>query len=158
METTMQLQPIGKVVHENGRFVIQIDEAFRPALTNLNGFSHLQILWWGNHSDSPNLREQTIVEKPYKKGPEILGPFATRSQIRPNPVLITTIQTINIDCEKGQISTWYIDADPGTPILDIKPYHPFERIQNCQVPEWCCHWPKWYEETATFDWAGEFNF
>jgi tRNA (Thr-GGU) A37 N-methylase len=158
METTLQLQPIGKVVHENGMFVIQIDEAFRPALTNLNGFSHLQIVWWGNQSDSPEMRQQTMVEKPYKKGPDKLGLFATRSPVRPNPVLITTIEAINVDCKKGRISTWYIDACPGTPILDIKPYHLSERVHNCHVPDWCSHWPQWYEESATFDWPNEFNF
>lgn len=158
METTIQLKPIGKIVRENGMFVIELQKEFWPALTNIEGFSHLQILWWGNLYDSPESRKILVADKPYKKGPETLGIFATRSPVRPNPVLITTIQVASIDKANGRISTYYIDAEPGTPVLDIKPYHLSERVQACTVPNWCSHWPQWDEETAVFDWANEFNF
>ncbi|HPR61109.1 MAG TPA: TrmO family methyltransferase, partial [Prolixibacteraceae bacterium] len=92
MEKTIQLKPIGKVISENGMFVIELQKEYLPALTNIEGFSHLQILWWGNLYDSPESRKILIAKKPYKKGPETLGIFATRSPVRPNPVLITTIQ------------------------------------------------------------------
>ncbi len=58
---------------------------------------------------------------------------------------------------KGGIYVAYIDAEEGTPIIDIKPYHPAtDRIRDVQVPEWCDHWPKWYEDSAEFDWQAEF--
>ena len=41
--------------------------------------------------------------KLYKKGPEVLGTFATRSPERPNPIAITASYVTYIDHEKGII-------------------------------------------------------
>lgn len=158
MEKEFYFQPVGKIIIEKEMFIIELHEEYWSALTNIDGFSHLQIVWWGNLYDSPESRKMLVSDKPYKKGPEKLGIFATRSPVRPNPVLITNIEVAKIDMANGRISTYYIDAEPGTPVLDIKPYHLSERVKGCTVPGWCKHWPKWDEETADFDWANEFNF
>jgi tRNA (Thr-GGU) A37 N-methylase len=158
MDNNYQLKAIGRINASNSGFSIQLDQEYLPALTRIEGFSHLQVVWWGNLTDSPKFRANLICEKPYKKGPDQIGVFATRSPVRPNPVLITTIAVQKIDYEKGIIYTPYIDAEPGTPVLDIKPYHLSERVKDCRVPEWCEHWPKWDEESATFNWQKEFNF
>jgi tRNA (Thr-GGU) A37 N-methylase len=129
-----------------------------PALTNLNGFSHLQIVWWGHLFDHPAQRAVLVSDKPYQTGPDKIGIFATRSPIRPNPVLITNVSVQRIDFEKGLIETPYIDAEDGSPVIDIKPYHQSERVRECSVPDWCRHWPEWDEDAATFDWENEFNF
>ena len=154
----IKIEPIGTVHVEKGVFSIQLDKKYLPALTNIDGFSHLQVVWWGNLYDAPNYRSMLTADKPYKKGPDKIGVFATRSPVRPNPVLITIIAVQAIDFEKGVIFTPYIDAEDGTPILDIKPYHGDERVKDCKFPAWCNHWPKWYEDSATFDWGAEFNF
>jgi tRNA (adenine37-N6)-methyltransferase len=158
MENKIEIKPIGTVEMANGRFAIKIEKEFLAGLTNIEGFSHVQIVWWGNLYDSPQNRQHLIAEKPYKNGPDKLGVFATRSPVRPNPVLITTIFVQETDIQKGIIYTPYIDAEPGTPVLDIKPFHLSERVSNCSVPQWCAHWPKWYEDSATFNWQKEFNF
>ncbi len=158
MENTYKINKIGTVKAESGVFSIQLEKEFISGLKNIDGFKYLQVVWWGHLYDTPKNRESLVIEKPYKKGPDQLGVFATRSQIRPNPILITTIQVIKIDMEAGKIYTPYIDAENGTDVLDIKPYHYFERIKDCKVPNWCEHWPKWYEESGTFDWQNEFNF
>lgn len=158
METTISITPIGKVLKENGMFIIELEKEYLPALEGMEGFSHLQIVWWGHLLDKPENRKVLTTNKPYKTGPEVLGIFATHSPVRPNPLLITTIAVAGFDKSKGRISTWYIDAEPGTPVLDIKPYHKNERIRDCRVPDWCSHWPEWYEDSATFDWQKEFNF
>jgi tRNA (adenine37-N6)-methyltransferase len=158
METKFQIKPIGVVNVTNHTFSIQLDKEFLPALINTEGFSHLQIIWWGNLYDKPEYRSNLTSEKPYKNGPNKIGVFATRSAVRPNPILITTIAVLKIDYAKGIIYTPYIDAENGTPVLDIKPYHTNERIKDCHVPQWCEHWPKWYEDSASFNWQNEFNF
>lgn len=158
MVNEIRLHEIGKVHSENGLFFIELDKKYKPGLTNLEGFSHLQIVWWGNLSADDEKSEILVNEKPYKNGPEELGVFATRSEYRPNPVLITTIYVQEIDLDKGRIYTPYIDSEEGTPVLDIKPYHLSERVKECTVPQWCKHWPKWYEDAAYFDWEHEFNF
>jgi tRNA (Thr-GGU) A37 N-methylase len=159
MESKYKIQKIGTVQAEQGMFAIQLEPQFIDGLTNLEGFSCLQVVWWGHLHDSEAEREKSLViPKPYKASPDQLGVFATRSQVRPNPILITSVHVIRIDKEAGKIYIPYIDADPGTEVLDIKPYHKIERIRECEVPEWCNHWPDWYEEAATFNWAEEFNF
>jgi tRNA (Thr-GGU) A37 N-methylase len=158
MAKEIRLNEIGKAYSENGMFYIELDKKYRPGLTNLEGFSHLQIIWWGNLSVDDERSQMLVNEKPYKNGPYEIGVFATRSEYRPNPVLITTIYVQEIDLEKGRIYTPYIDSAEGTPVLDIKPYHLSERVKGCTVPEWCKHWPEWYEDAAYFDWEQEFNF
>jgi tRNA (adenine37-N6)-methyltransferase len=49
-------------------------------------------------------------------------------------------------------------AADETPVLDIKPYFMMERVENCEVPSWCQHWPKWQEKAADFPWQNEINF
>jgi tRNA (adenine37-N6)-methyltransferase len=158
MENKFQIKPIGKVNVVDQFSSIQLEKEYLSALTNIDGFSHLQVVWWGSLFDSVKYRANLISDKPYKKGPDKMGVFATRSPVRPNPILITTITVQKIDFDKGIIFTPYIDAEQGTPVLDIKPYHLLERVKECKVPKWCEHWPKWDEESATFNWQNEFNF
>lgn len=153
----LTLNPIGRVVVDSNGFALQIDEAFRPALTALDGFSHINVLWWFSQFDEPALRELTISNKPYKMGPASVGTFATRSPVRPNPIALTAASLISIDMEAGILRIGYIDADDGTPILDIKPYLPaVDRVRQVQSPEWSADWPQWYEDSASFDWEAVF--
>ncbi|MBN2274746.1 MAG: SAM-dependent methyltransferase [Bacteroidales bacterium] len=158
MENTIQVKPVGFIKADKNGFSVELEKTYLPALKNIDGFSHLQIVWWGNLCDTPEYRSVLTNDKPYKKGPDTIGIFATRSPIRPNPVLITTIYVQHIDFEKGIIYTPYIDAEKGSPVLDIKPYHLSDRVRSCQVPSWCQHWPEWDEDSAEFDWQNEFNF
>jgi tRNA (Thr-GGU) A37 N-methylase len=158
MDIKIDINPIGFVRTKNEVFCIELAEKYIPALTNINGFSHLQITWWGHLYADTEQRDILIGEKPYKKGPDQIGIFATRSPVRPNPVLITNIFVQKIDFEKGIIYTPFIDAEDGTAVIDIKPYNKSERVRDCSVPDWCKHWPEWDEDAATFDWEKEFNF
>ncbi|MEL6538893.1 MAG: TrmO family methyltransferase [Bacteroidota bacterium] len=158
MEHRMQINPIGHIHAAGGNFYIQLSKDYRAGLTNIEGFSHLQVVWWGSLFDQPEHRRQLVNGQVYKHSPEHQGVFATRSQFRPNPILITNIFVESIDREQGIIRTPYLDAEDGTPVLDIKPYHRYERVRDCRVPTWCDHWPQWHEEAATFNWEAEFNF
>ncbi len=92
-------------------------------------------------------------------GPETIGIFATRSPVRPNPIALSAVPVLGIDTAAGIIAVPYVDADDGTPVLDIKPYLPAtERIRDVKVPAWSAHWPQWYEDNWGFDWAAEFTF
>ncbi|MBN2091839.1 SAM-dependent methyltransferase [candidate division KSB1 bacterium] len=158
MDIKIDINPIGIIRAEKGTFSIELKNKYIPALTNIDGFSHLQVTWWGHLYANTEHRDILIADKPYKKGPNKLGIFATRSPIRPNPVLISNIYVQKIDFERGIIYTPYIDAEDGTPVIDIKPYHKSERVRECTVPDWCKHWPEWDEDAATFNWEDEFNF
>lgn len=158
MKNHFQIRAIGSVQSVDKKFFIQIDQKYAPGLTHLKGFSHLQIIWWAHLADSAQDRNTLIVEKLFKKGPDQLGIFATRSPARLNPIMISTIKVTEIDLERGLIQTPFIDAADGTPVLDIKPYFPMERVKNPGVPPWCRHWPAWQEEVASFDWSDEIDF
>jgi tRNA (Thr-GGU) A37 N-methylase len=127
-------------------------------LTNINGYSHLLVVWWGGTYDSPQARAHLVLKNHIKRDPTKLECLLPGHRYGPKPILITTIAVQDIDFEKGIIYSPYIDAEEGTPVLDIKPYHSSERVRECSVPEWCSHWPEWDEDTATFNWQNEFNF
>ena len=151
------VSPVGYVRIGKDGFHLEIEEGFRPALKGLEGFSHVNVLWWGHLGNDGKTGSVLEFNKPYKHSPDTLGAFATRSPLRPNPIALTAVFIMNVDYEKGMIHIPYIDAEDGTPIIDIKPYHPsLDRIREISVPEWCDHWPKWYEDSADFDWASEF--
>lgn len=150
---------IGKISINKEEMLIKLEPQYIPALQALNGFSHINVIWWFNHFDNEEARKILELPKPYKKSPEIMGIFALRSPMRPNPIALTAVQVLNIDFNTGIIQIDYIDAENDSPVLDIKPYTPsLDRIENPKVPEWCSHWPKCLEGSADFDWRNEFNF
>lgn len=154
-----QVHSIGTIDADDEDFFIQLDEEYIPALQGLEGFSHLVVLWWFSDFDNEEARSILEVPKPYVTAPEIMGIFATRSPVRPNPLGLTAIEVASYDLKKGTIRTHYIDAHPGTPVLDLKPYTPSsDRVEDPQVPAWCDHWPKSFEESGSFNWEEEFTF
>jgi len=44
--------------------------------------------------------------------------------VRPNPIALSCAQVLGIDLMQGRIYPAYIDANDGSPLLDIKPYTP----------------------------------
>ena len=153
----MNIESIGTVNREEDGFSIHLEKKFVTGLKGLEGFSHLQIVWWAHFTDNEKARMSLVFEKLFKKGPAQTGVFATRAPARPNPIMVSTIKVNHIDFVKGIIFTPFIDAEPNTRVLDIKPYHPMERVKNCEVPEHRRHWPQWQEDAATFDWKSEIN-
>ena len=159
MSSEIKIDPIGTVENKDHNTFISIREKYRKALKELEGFSHIHIIWWGDRLDSTENRNTLLVKSPYKDGPDQIGIFATRSETRPNPVLISVVSLINVDQNRGLIHIPWIDAEEGSPVIDIKPYHPSsDRIKQVNGPHWCSEWPQWYEESGDFDWSTVFNF
>ena len=155
----MKLEEIGHAECENGEFKIVLNPQYKAGLKGLEGFSHLQLIWWFSGCDNKKDRNILTIEKPYTKGPATLGTFATRSPERPNPIATSVCEVKSIDVEKGIVNLTYFDAFTGTPILDIKPYQPsIDKVEKANVPAWCSHWPKNFETSGDFDWEKEFNF
>jgi tRNA-Thr(GGU) m(6)t(6)A37 methyltransferase TsaA len=158
MNSTYIVEPIGKVKLINDMSSIKLYSNYLPGLTQIENFSHLQIIWWGHLTDKRQDREKLIARKLFKNAPNEVGIFGTRAPTRPNPILISAIKVDAIDAKKGIIYTPHIDAEPDTPVLDIKPYFPMDRVKNCKVPKWFEHWPKWAEDAESFNWKNEINF
>jgi tRNA-Thr(GGU) m(6)t(6)A37 methyltransferase TsaA len=145
---------IGKIL-ANGSYRLILEESYRKGLLQLQGFSHITVLW---HADRFGNAGSTalVIPKPYAHGPDQIGVFATRSPFRPNSICVSIAEVLRIDEERGVVEIAWIDAADGSPILDIKPYHGCEeRIRQLQVPQWCAHWPQWIEDSETFDWENE---
>ena len=150
---------IGKIINKETNICISLESKYSDGLKNLDGYSHIQVIWWADNCDNEQIRATLVEEKPYKNGPESIGVFALRSPERPNPIAISNAEISYVDSENGVIGLYYIDAFDNTPVLDIKPYTPsIDRIEHPEVPQRCRHWPISYEESGDFPWENEFNF
>ncbi|MFP4395697.1 MAG: tRNA (N6-threonylcarbamoyladenosine(37)-N6)-methyltransferase TrmO [Anaerolineales bacterium] len=138
--------PVGHVRREEGRTVLKILPAYAPALKELERFSHVQVFWWFSQFQNEMYREITQSEHAPYDAP-VLGVFACRSPVRPNPIGLTTAKILRVDHEAGEVEINDIDAFDGTPILDLKAYFPScDRVKDVRVAEWAAEWPEWLPE------------
>ena len=144
--TQFSLQRIGRVRAEGNRFLLEIDEPFRPALEKLDHFGHVVVLWWAHKCDTASDRKRVVTEIPYADNMEA-GVFACRSEYRPNPIGVTVCQILSVHIAEGIVEVPYIDAFDGSPLLDLKAYFPVsDRVRDLKVPEWVQNWPEWIED------------
>lgn len=114
----LQVSKIGNIYINDKEVFIEIDSQYIPTLQGLDGFSHVNVIWWFSDFDNEQARNIIEVPKPYKTSPDIMGIFATRAPVRPNPLALTAVQVLKIDYDKGIIQIAAIDANDGTPVLD----------------------------------------
>jgi len=95
---------------------IEIFSEYRDGLKDLDGFSHILVLFYFHKSEYSHL-----IVKPYLDD-HLRGVFATRSPHRPNFIGLSVVELLEIDGDILHIKG--IDMIEGTPILDIKPYIP----------------------------------
>lgn len=159
MNKNFTVKQVGTICADDKGFRLELFPEYKKALIGLDGFSYINILWWFSGCDNKTDRSILLEEKPYTKGPNSIGIFATRSPQRPNPLALSCAYVTYIDADNGIIGLAYIDAHDQSPVLDIKPYTPsLDRVEQPNVPSWCSHWPKYVETSGDFDWEAEFNF
>jgi tRNA-Thr(GGU) m(6)t(6)A37 methyltransferase TsaA len=93
---------------------IELLHEFEPGLADIEGFSHLFVLWEFDRADGSSL-----TATPPSDG-RIHGVFATRSPRRPNPIGLTVVELLRRD--GAALHVRGVDMLDGTPVLDIKPY------------------------------------
>lgn len=109
---------------------IALDPRYAPALKDVDGCSHLIVLYWMNDA-----RRDLLQQRP-KHLTEPRGTFALRSPVRPNPVALSVVQLLKIDgCDLSVIG---LDCLDNTPLIDIKPYFP----STDAVPDAIVAWHK----------------
>jgi tRNA-Thr(GGU) m(6)t(6)A37 methyltransferase TsaA len=121
---------------------IIIHNELAEAVEGVEGFSHLFVLFW-LHQTSEGHRKILKVHPRGRKDMPLLGVFATRTMLRPNPVGLTLVELVKV--EGNVLTVRGLDAFNGTPILDIKPYDPWDTAETSKVPEW---WTKLKKEKA----------
>ncbi|MFC1887562.1 tRNA (N6-threonylcarbamoyladenosine(37)-N6)-methyltransferase TrmO [Candidatus Cloacimonadota bacterium] len=109
----MPIQPAGA---EGIKGTIEIFEPFVPGLKDLDGFSHIILLFYFHKST-----EYKMQVVPYMDT-EIRGLFATRAPRRPSQIGLSVVQLDKIEGNRLLIQN--VDMLDGTPLLDIKPYYP----------------------------------
>lgn len=110
--------------------VLKILPEFELGLTDIEGFSHLIVIWEFDRSHGFAL----LGTPPSDNRPH--GVFATRSPRRPNPIGLTTVELLRR--EGAELQVRGVDMLDGTPILDIKPYlsnPPTERLRRGWLAE-----------------------
>jgi tRNA-Thr(GGU) m(6)t(6)A37 methyltransferase TsaA len=106
--------PKGLGAKHDAEGVLEILPEFEAGLTDVEGFSHLFVVWAFDRSEGFELLGRTpIDELPH-------GVFATRSPRRPNPIALTVVELLGRDGR--QLHVRGLDMLDGTPIFDIKPY------------------------------------
>ena len=117
--------PKGLGAKHDAEGVLEIAPEFAAGLDDIEGFSHLFVLWHFDRSDGFDL----IGLGPADSEPH--GVFATRSPCRPNPIGLTVVELLE---RKGSsLRVRGVDMLDGTPILDIKPYMssiPVEKLRR----------------------------
>ena len=109
---------------------LEILPEFQAGLADIEGFSHLYVIWAFDRSDGFSL----TATPPSDNKPH--GVFATRSPRRPNPIGLTVVELLG--CEGPILRVRGIDMLDGTAILDIKPYLssvPPERLRRGWLAE-----------------------
>jgi tRNA-Thr(GGU) m(6)t(6)A37 methyltransferase TsaA len=136
-EKSILFQPIGVVrspykkiedmpIQPSGASGIQgtlvIDPTYIEGLQDLEGFSHIYVLYFFHH-----VREHQLIITPFlDKEPH--GVFATRAPKRPNPIGLSILRLVEVT--KNTLTVENVDILEGTPLLDIKPYVPIFDLQT----------------------------
>ena len=96
-----------------------------------------EVFWWPHRRDTPQDRQLLHATPPRHPGAPLSGVFTTRSPSRPNPIALTIVELLSYEKEEGRLRIDRIDAEDGTPILDIKPYLPSsDCILRVRLPPW----------------------
>ena len=94
---------------------LEIDPRYRPGLQNVEGATHLIVLYWMDRAARDLVRQQP------RHADGSRGTFSLRSPARPNPIALAVVERLGLT--EGTVRVRGLDCIDGTPLLDIKPYY-----------------------------------
>jgi len=106
--------PKGLGAQHDADGVLRILPEYEQGLTDIEGFSHLFVLWEFDRSEGFELLGTPPCDN------RAHGVFASRSPFRPNPIALTVVELLRRD--GADLHVRGVDMLDGTAILDIKPY------------------------------------
>jgi tRNA-Thr(GGU) m(6)t(6)A37 methyltransferase TsaA len=122
--------PKGLGARHEAEGVIELRPELEPGLLDIEGFSHLYVVWvFDRAGDSELVGCPPTDDRPH-------GVFATRSPCRPNPIGLTVVELLGR--EGARLRVRGVDMLDGSPVLDIKPYLssvPPERLRRGWLAE-----------------------
>ena len=146
-QQSINLVPIGRVINdieypsdvkwESVASEIVISPQLVEALDGIDGFSHILIIFY-LHKVGKERRSRLKVHPENKEELPLVGVFATRSPVRPNPIGTTVVKLLGR--QENVLKVLGLDAYDGTPVLDVKPYlRRGDRIEEATMPDWLLH-------------------
>jgi len=119
----LEKTPIQPAYAQGCRGWVEVFPEFAEGLRNLEGFSHIFLIYHFHHASPAKL-----IVKPFLQDIE-RGLFATRAPCRPNPIGLSIVELLSH--EDNVLHCEGMDILDGTPLLDIKPYTAkFDRIET----------------------------
>ena len=124
--TTLENMPIQPAGAAGIKGEIEIFSRYQSGLSDLDGFSHINILYVFHRSEGFNLEVVPFLDTQKR------GLFATRAPKRPNPIGMSVVRLLAVEANILHVEN--IDILEGTPLLDIKPYVPvFDEAQDIRI-------------------------
>jgi tRNA (adenine37-N6)-methyltransferase len=122
--------PKGPSARHDALGTIELDPALEAGLTDIEGFSHLYVLWvFHRHAGYELLSTPPTDDRAH-------GVFATRAPRRPSPIGLTVVELLGR--EGAVLRVRGVDMLDGTPVVDLKPYLssvPEEKLQRGWLAE-----------------------
>jgi tRNA (adenine37-N6)-methyltransferase len=122
--------PKGLGAKHDAEGLLELFPEFEAGLADIEGFSHLFVLWVFDRSEGFELCGTVPIDgQPH-------GVFATRSPRRPNPIALTVVELLRR--EGSRLHVRGVDMLDQTPILDLKPYLssiPAEKLRRGWIAE-----------------------
>jgi len=108
--------PIQAALASGAEGTVEVDPAYEPGLADLDGFSHITLVYLFHLCDGFDLHVTPYLDQAQR------GLFATRAPRRPNPIGISTVRLLAVQANILRVAD--VDMLDGTPLLDIKPFVP----------------------------------
>jgi len=118
----MPVQPKGA---KDTYATIEFRDEFKEGLKDLDGFSHLYLIYYFH-----KVKEHKLSVVPFNdKSNTPRGVFATRTPMHPNSIGLSVVELVSV--EDNIVTIKGIDVLDGTPLLDIKPYiENFDKVEG----------------------------
>ena len=118
-----QQTPIQPVYARGCKGRIEIRPEFADGLRDIEGFSHLYLIYHLDRAGAAKLRVRPFLQDTEH------GVFATRQPCRPNPIGLSVVELLK--CDGNVLHFDGADILDGTPLLDIKPFTAkFDRMET----------------------------
>ncbi|MFW6238216.1 MAG: tRNA (N6-threonylcarbamoyladenosine(37)-N6)-methyltransferase TrmO [Halanaerobiales bacterium] len=118
--------PIQPTAENAGKGKIELLAEYEKGLKDLDGFSHLILIYYCHKAGEPSLRVKPFLEDKEH------GVFAVRAPCRPNSIGLSVVRLERVEGNIIYIDD--VDILDGTPLLDIKPYVPqFDRREDVKI-------------------------
>ncbi len=110
---------------------VEVYPEFAEGLQDVEGFSHLILLYVFHRSPEYTLRVKPFLDDEWR------GLFATRYPARPNPLGLSVVRLL--ERRDNVLEIEGVDVLDGTPLLDIKPYMPEFDVRTGVHTGWYAH-------------------